>query len=109
MEKAKKKKIKLFGLKLKDLFSLASILAASFAAWHNLDAKIDTMAHRIDTIDHRIDNIEGQLKQTSGLLNNYLTWRFLYQHDPARKNIELRYDPNAKTLEFVNKNASKGE
>jgi hypothetical protein len=75
----------------------------------SVNHKIDNVNHRLDNMEGRLDNIEIELKKTSNLLNNYLTWRFLYVHDPKRKNIEPRYDPNEKTLEFVDKGGTKSE
>jgi len=118
MEKRKKGKIKVLGFKLKDLIQLGTILGAFFLGWRHFENKFHAIDHRFDTIDrrfesidrrfesveNRLDRIEGDLKQTSDLLNVYLTWRFLYVNDPTRKNLRPRYDPNTQTLELVDKN-----
>jgi cell division protein FtsL len=74
---------------------------------HKFEMRFDSVDRRLDKVESRLDNLEVEVKKTSRLLNNYLTWRFLYVHDPKRKNIEPRYDPNERTLEFVDKGAAK--
>ena len=73
-----------------------------------VERRIGKVENRLNKLEQRLDRIEIDLKSTSGLLNNYLTWRFLYLHDPTRRNVEPRYDPNEKTLEFFNKTEKKG-
>lgn len=118
----KKKRFKIFGLKVKDLVKLGSIVVAFMIAAlylerrfigieHRLDrmeshfkGRFDDVDKRFDDVDMRLDKIENDVKKTGDLLNVYLTWRFLYMNDPARRNLTPRYDPNARTLEFVDKN-----
>lgn len=111
----KKKKFKIFGLKVKDLVKLGSIVVAFMIAALYLERRFIGIEHRIDKMDEhfkgrfdgvekRLGAIEDDVKKTGDLLNVYLTWRFLYVNDSARRNLTPRYDPNARTLEFVDKN-----
>lgn len=130
MEKTKRRRINIFGMHLKDLISLGTILTALFLGWRSLDNRFESVDKRFESVDERfekidrrldsinfrldgmkvrLDKIESDVTQTSNLLHSYLTWRFLYLHDPARKNIEPRYDPHERTLDFFDKDSSKGK
>jgi len=127
MEKFKNiKRRRFFGMKIGELCAVLTLIGCAFGyvasivnhfdekfasidrRFESMDLRFDRVELRLTNVEKRLDRIEIDVKQTSGLLNNYLTWRFLYQHDPSRKNIEPRYDPNAKTLEFVDKSDGKG-
>ena len=125
MEKTKKRKIRILGFKLTEIIRLGMIISACVGVAMYLDNKFDridmrfekmenTMNRRFDEVDRRFDRIEGRLDnvekrldKTSSLLNNYLTWRFIYVNDPVRKHFIPVYDPINGTLEFVDKNKGK--
>lgn len=131
MKKNKKVKTRrFFGMTIGELCAVVTVLGGLFgyliSVFNHIDERFvgidqklismdrkfslrfDSVEHRLGKVEERLGRIEVDVKETSGLLNNYLTWRFLYQHDPTRKNVEPRYDPNKKTLEFVNR-GEKGE
>ncbi|MEI9921007.1 MAG: hypothetical protein WDO14_19765 [Bacteroidota bacterium] len=118
MEKKKKKaKIKVFGMKLKNILQLGTIIGSCVWAVHWLDQKFEKIDDRfekidirferiearLDGIEVRLDKIETDLKKTSDLLDAYLTWRFISVNDPVRKNLVPVYDPRTRTLEFLDK------
>jgi hypothetical protein len=114
MEKKKKRKVRVFGVKLNDLFRLGAIVAGCVGASMFLDnrfdsieqtmsRKFDQVDRRLDGIDNRLDKIEIDMNKTGNLLDAYLTWRFLYVHDPDRKDLVPRYDPRSRTIEFIDK------
>lgn len=115
MEKKRKKaKIKLFGVKLKDILQLATIIGGCVWAVHWLDEKFSRIDDRFARIETRLDKIEVELvdvrkevTKTGNLLNQYLTWRFIYVNDPLRKNLVPLYDPATRTIEFVDRNTAK--
>lgn len=132
MEKMKKRKsLRFLGMNAGELCAVVALIGGPLgyliSAVERLDSKVDRIDHkfevrfdsvdrqlgkvelRLDKVELRLDNLEIEVKKTTELLNNYLTWRFLYIHDPKRKNMEPRYDPTQKTLEFVDKNSTKGQ
>lgn len=93
MEKKTRKSFRFLGWKLKELIQLGTILGAGFWGWSKLETGIN----------RRFDTIEKDVKEISDLLDLYLTWRFIYVNDPARKDMIPLYDPRNRTLEFIQK------
>ncbi len=77
--------------------------------FEGIDRRLDGIDRRLNGIDAKLAGIEVEVKRTANVLNDYLTWRFLYQHDPTRKDVEPRYDPNKRVLEFYDKDPRKGK
>jgi hypothetical protein len=116
MEK-KKKSFRFPGWKPKELIQFGTIIGAFiWGAVHieqrfesidhglnGIDLRLDGIDLRLNAIEARLNKIQSDLRQTSELLNTYLTWRFLYIHDPGRRDLEPLYDPNTRTLKFVEK------
>jgi len=113
-KKRKKSKVKVFGVKLNDLFRLGTIITACVGVSMYLDNRFDnveqTMNRKFDQVDRRFAGIEDRLNKievdvnkTGNLLDAYLTWRFIYIHDPDRKNLVPRYDPATRSIEFVDR------
>jgi hypothetical protein len=118
MEKERKKsKVRIFGVKLNDLFRLGTIIAGCVGVSMYLDSRFDnveqTMNRKFDQVDRRFAGIESRLdkikidvNKTGDLLDAYLTWRFIYVHDPDRKDLVPRYDPARRAIEFVDKKSA---
>ena len=124
MEK-KKKKFRFFGMKLKDLIQLSTIIGGCVWGALYLDGRFDGIEQtmnrkfeqvdrrfermearveaRFDSVESRLDNIETDLSKTSDLLDAYLTWRFIYVNDPDGKDFVPRYDPRSRTIEFIDR------
>ena len=104
---------RIFGLTPGEIIALATLVmglvASIITGVRYFDRQFATMDERFNKIDKRLERIEGDLKTTSDLLDVYLTWRFLYTNDPTRKNLTPRYDPQNRTLEFVDKNKGSGK
>lgn len=107
-----RKRRKLFGLTVAELKVITTLIVSAIAfavggalyferKFASIDRRFEGIDHRFEKVEGRLDKIEGELKQTSNLLNDYLTWRFLYVNDPVRKHLTPRYDPLTRTLEFV--------
>lgn len=102
-KKRKKSKIKLFGVKLKDILQLATIIGGCVWAVHWLDGRFVRIETRLDKIEVELVDVRKEVTKTGNLLNQYLTWRFIYVNDPLRKNLVPLYDPATRTLEFVDR------
>lgn len=114
MEKKRKKTRRLLGLTVGEISAMVALIISVIglvisgvryfdAKFASIDQRFQGIDRRFDGIDVRLNRIEIELKQTSNLVNTYLTWRFLYLHDPNRKDLVPRYDPNTRTLELVQK------
>jgi hypothetical protein len=120
-KKIKKSKVRIFGVKLNDLFRLGTIIAGCVGVSMYLDSRFDGVEQamnrkfdqvdrrfaevdrRFDSIEDRLDNIEVDVNKTGDLLDAYLTWRFIYIHDPDRKDLLPRYDPQTRTIDFIDR------
>ena len=100
-KKKKKSKVKVFGVKLKDILQLATIVGGCVWAVHWLDEKFVNLDTRLDKIETDLAEVKVTSKQASDLLDTYLTWRFIYINNPARKNLVPIYDPQNRTLDFA--------
>ena len=107
-QKKKKKSFRFLGWKLKEMIQFGTVIGTLIwgalyldRKFESIDRRFEAIERRLDAIEHRLDKIEFELKKTSDLLNDYLTWRFIYVNDPTRKHLVPRYDPVTRTLEFV--------
>ena len=102
-KKRKRSKVKLFGVKLKNILQLATIIGGCVWAVHWLDGRFGRIETRLDKIEGELVDVKKEVAKTGNLLNQYLNWRFIYVNDPLRKNLVPRYDPATRTLEFVDR------
>jgi hypothetical protein len=119
MEKKRKKKgiRRILGLTIGEVCAFLTVLGAVIGSVaggvHYLDGKFERIDRRFERIETRLDNIEVDLvdlrkaiTRTGNLLDQYLTWRFIYINDPVRKDLIPLYDPVTRTIEFVDKKSA---
>ncbi|HZY81415.1 MAG TPA: hypothetical protein VFE50_17955 [Cyclobacteriaceae bacterium] len=66
-----------------------------------IDRRLYRLEIKVDGIERRLDDIDRRLTKLENLVNLDLSWRYLYQNDPARKHLRPVYHPDTKTLELV--------
>ncbi|HWA35295.1 MAG TPA: hypothetical protein VG737_14240 [Cyclobacteriaceae bacterium] len=65
------------------------------------DQKVDVIDRRLERLELKVDNIDARLTKLENLVTLDLSWRYLYQNDPARKHLRPIYHPETNTLELI--------